>query len=231
MCMDNPADQSIIVDRESGVTLLGGVETSQEILTESLKRAPTLVAADSGLDQALAHGHVPVAVIGDLDSASAAALRRMPPGRVHRIGEQESTDFEKALRRIRAPLVIATGFRGGRLDHELAVLSALLRHKERPVLLLSEEEVVFHAPPRLALRLVPGMRVSLFPLLPVRGRSRGLRWPIDDLLLAPGGRIGTSNEATADEVHLEVAGPGLFVMLPREALDEAVRVLNPKRTP
>ncbi len=227
MCMDNPADQPIIVDRESGVTLLGGVETSQGILTESLQHAPTLVAADGGLDQALALGHVPAAVIGDLDSASPAALARMPPGSVHRVAEQESTDFEKALSRIRAPFVIATGFRGGRFDHELAVLSALLRHRTRPVLLLSKEEVVFHAPPRLALKLAPGMRVSLFPLLPVEGRSRGLRWPIDDLVLAPGGRVGTSNEAAATEVHLEVAGPGLLVLLPREALGEAVRVLAP----
>ncbi|RMD46444.1 MAG: thiamine pyrophosphokinase, partial [Alphaproteobacteria bacterium] len=95
-----------------------------------------------------------------------------------------------------------------------------------PVLLLDRSDVVFAAPPRLEIGAEPGMRVSLFPLAPVRGRSEGLRWPIDGLELAPGRRIGTSNEATARRVVVETEGPGLLVILPAAALEAALAALT-----
>ena len=52
-------------------------------------------------------------------------------GVLHRIAEQETTDFDKVLRSVAAPLAIAVGFSGGRLDHELAVLNCLLTRPDR----------------------------------------------------------------------------------------------------
>jgi thiamine pyrophosphokinase len=109
----------------------------------ALRRAPVLVAADGGADRALAAGHVPVAVIGDFDSLSAEARRRIPPDRQHRIAEQETTDFDKALRSIAAPFVLALGFAGARIDHSLAVFNTLLRHPGRVCIVLGAEDAVF----------------------------------------------------------------------------------------
>jgi thiamine pyrophosphokinase len=116
----------VIVDSLENVTLIGGGAVDSAQLARALDLAPVLVAADGGADSALAAGHVPRAVIGDMDSLSAAARDTIPAARIHPVPEQDSTDFEKALSRIRAPLVLGLGFMGPRLDHMLAVYHGLL---------------------------------------------------------------------------------------------------------
>ncbi|MFO0514127.1 MAG: thiamine pyrophosphokinase, partial [Rhodobacterales bacterium] len=112
-----------IVDSPDGVTLVGGGPVQGRMLGIALRRAPVLVAADGGADRALAAGHLPVAVIGDFDSLSSLGRNRIPADRQHMIAEQETTDFDKALRSIAAPFVLALGFAGARIDHGLAVFN------------------------------------------------------------------------------------------------------------
>lgn len=214
-----------IVASQTPVTLIGGSGCRMEDLEDVLMIAPTLVAADGGGAAALAMGHDPVAVIGDLDSlppASAAALA----DRLHKIDEQNSTDFDKALRSITAPLVIAVGFTGGRLDHELAVMSSLFAWPDRPCIVLGPETLVFHCPPRLRLGLAAGALVSLYPMQPLTVSSRGLTWELDRLALTPGGRLGTSNAARGPDVEVRPSGAGLLVILERQALGAAVKALQ-----
>jgi len=187
-----------------------------------LSRAPVLVAADGGADRALAAGYEPEAVIGDLDSLSDAARIQLA-GRLHHVTEQDSTDFDKALRHVDAPFILAVGVTGARVDHGLAVLNALVRHDGPPCLLLGSEDVIFHARRPVLLRMAMGERVSLFPMGRVTGRSEGLRWPINGMSFAPDGRIGTSNAASATTVRLDTDGPGMLVMVPRKRLDAAIR--------
>lgn len=205
------------------VTLVGGGPLSDEDLSTALALAPSLVAADGGADRCLQAGLAPLAVIGDMDSLSPQAAGRLAD-RLHPVAEQDSTDFDKALTRIDAPLVIALGFAGGRLDHELAALHSLLARAERPCLVLGPESLCLHAPPRLDLPLEAGAVVSLFPLAPVRVASTGLRWPTDALRFDPATRIGTSNEAMGP-VTLQAGGRGMLVILPRAALALAVHAL------
>jgi len=216
-----------IVDSPDGVTLVGGGPVQARLLGLALRRAPVLVAADGGADRALAAGHVPVAVIGDFDSLSAEARRRIPPDRQHRIAEQETTDFDKALRSIAAPFVLALGFAGARIDHSLAVFNTLLRHPGRVCIVLGAEDAVFLCPPDLTLRLPVGDRLSLFPMGAVRGTSDGLRWPIDGIALAPDGLIGTSNAVSGPSVRLRVDAARLLVILPRQRLDAVLDALLP----
>ncbi|MGI1662735.1 thiamine diphosphokinase [Palleronia sp. KMU-117] len=213
-----------IVETQHFVTILGPSDPRSEDVDEALRLAPVLVAADGAASHALAMGRLPDAVIGDLDSIPPDLARDLPADRLHRIDEQDTTDFEKCLVRIRAPLCLAVGFTGRRLDHELAVYSALVRHSARPCLVLGTEDVAFAAPARLALDLEPGTRVSLFPLSPLRGWSEGLRWPIGAVPFDPAGRIGTSNEATGP-VALSFERPGMLVILPRATLPQAMAAL------
>ncbi|MCT8329677.1 thiamine diphosphokinase [Albidovulum sediminis] len=209
------------------ITLLGGGEVDHETLAEALLLAPVIVAADGGANVAWAHGHSPEWVVGDLDSADRRKLADMPPERVLFVAEQETTDFEKCLRRLDAPFVLGLGFTGPRFDHSLSACNALARNPRSACLLLGRQDVIFHAPARLALDLDPGTRVSLFPMAEVTGRSDGLRWPIAGLTLAPGGRIGTSNEATG-RVEMEFDSAGMLVILPRAALRAAIAALRPE---
>lgn len=207
----------MIVESLTGVTLAGGAAFSRRELARAQGFAPRLVAADGGADRLLRFGAIPEAVIGDLDSISAPGRARMA-GRLFQIAEQETTDFDKALRSISAPFVLGLGFAGARADHGLAVLNTLVRHPDRRCLILSGSDVTFLAPPRLTLRLRPGSRMSLFPLGPVTGTSQGLRWPIDGLRFAPDGTIGTSNEVSAPEVSLCLDRPAMLVILPVRSL-------------
>ena len=179
-----------------------------------------MVAADGGADRLLALGAEPEAVIGDFDSISKAAQRRLA-GRLFPIREQVTTDFDKALRSIDAPFVLGLGFAGQRLDHGLAVLNGLVRHPDKRCVILSGTDVTFLAPQELSLRLPVGSRLSLFPMAAVEGESEGLRWPLDGFRFAPSGLIGTSNEVSGP-VRLRFSAAVMLVILPRSGLAAAL---------
>ena len=214
-----------IVASQTPVTLIGGSGCRMEDLEDVLMIAPTLVAADGGGAAALAMGHDPVAVIGDLDSLSGNARAQIPTDRIHPVADQDSTDFDKALRNISAPFVIGVGFTGGRIDHELAVFSVLVQRAAMPVILLGAEDVILRAPDAITLTLPVGTRFSVFPMSEVAARSVGLNWPLDGLTLSPGGMVGTSNITTAPTVRVEVERGQALLILPREHLNAVLAAL------
>jgi thiamine pyrophosphokinase len=218
--------KSPIVQSATGITLAGGGPFGRRDLALCLARAPLAVAADGGADRLLRFGTLPRAVIGDFDSLSDAARAAIPADRLHPLAEQATTDFDKALRSVRAPFVLALGFAGARQDHGLAALNTLVRRRAQPCILIGPKDVVFAAPDRITLDLRPGDVLSLFPMAPVRGESRGLVWPIDGLDLAPDGMIGTSNRVAAPRVELAFAAPGMLVILARNRLDAALKALR-----
>jgi len=213
-----------IVHETCPVTLIGGGKVKNSLLRAAIVHAPGVVCADGGARAALRAGLEPLAVIGDFDSIDTKTRAAIAPGILHHIEEQDSTDFEKALRAIEAPLVIGVGFHGGRVDHQLAALHGLLRYPERRVVLLSGQDAVFLLPPEVQLDLVAGTRVSLFPMRAVGVRSEGLRWATEGIGFAPGGRIGTSNAATGP-VRLETGAPGMLGIVPVEELARVVEGL------
>lgn len=209
-----------------GVTLIGGGGVGADVLARALALAPRLVAADGGADAAIALGQLPELAIGDFDSISDSARAALGPDRLHHMTEQESTDFDKALRHVAAAFTLAVGFAGARLDHTLAAFNVLARHPARRCVLLGDHDVAFLAPRELRLRLAPGTRLSLFPMAPVKGQGTGLRWPLEGFDFAPGGVIGTSNEAALPEVALRFSAPAMLVLLPAECLRAALAGLG-----
>jgi thiamine pyrophosphokinase len=211
----------VIVHSSDPITLLGGGQASAEDLAEALTLAPKLVAVDGGLVTAQMAGRLPDAVIGDMDSAPPEALALIPKAQQHLISEQQSTDFDKALRHTDAPVVVGVGFCGGRVDHQLAAFHTLLVHADRPCLLVGAGEVILIAPPKLSLGMERGEIVSLFPLVQVAGQSNGLEWPIDGLTFDPARFIGTSNRALG-QIELSLDAPGMLLIVPRRYLRELV---------
>jgi thiamine pyrophosphokinase len=205
----------------SGVTLVGAGRLTPAMLAQALARAPALIAADGGADSLLAMGHRPLAAIGDFDSISDATRATLGAQALIHDPGQDDTDFDKALRRIAAPLVLALGFTGDRMDHTLAAMNTLARNPRRPIVLEADADLCALCPPRLALDLPPGCRVSLMPLAQVRCASAGLRWQTEGLTFDPMGRIGTSNAATGP-VTLAPDAPRLLVMVPVAALDPLI---------
>ncbi|WP_316247449.1 thiamine diphosphokinase [Roseobacter fucihabitans] len=199
------------------MTLIGGGAVGAQDLYDALALAPICVAADSGADVAVQAGIDLAAVIGDMDSIAPATRAQIPDSKFHKIPEQMSTDFDKALRNIAAPCIIGVGFSGKRVDHQLGVLHTLVMRPEAACIILGADDIIFLCPRMFTLPLEPGTRVSLFPLGAVMGRSQGLEWPIEGLEFAPWGASGTSNRATGD-LHLEMDDPFMLCILPRRFL-------------
>jgi len=213
-----------IVSSLTPITLIGGADTAPETLSVALKFGGTVVCADSGADTALWAELNPVAVIGDMDSISDAA-REVYSDVMHPIAEQNSTDFDKALRHIDAPLVLGVGFNGARLDHEIGSMNVLVRHADRRCILIGTQSIVMVCPPRITLDLAVGTPVSLFPMAEVGCESDGLRWDTAGLRFAPDGQIGTLNAATGP-VTLRPDAPKMLLILPLAALDVTVQALS-----
>ncbi|MEM8787621.1 MAG: thiamine diphosphokinase [Pseudomonadota bacterium] len=208
-------------------TLIGGSETARFVLETALSHAPVLVAADGGADKALTLNHRPVAIMGDMDSLTNRQTWRNSDIKMYPIGDQDTTDFEKCLEYVQAPLLLACGFTGGRVDHTLAVMAALYRYRARPVIVLSRTDLVLHWPDDLVLDLPTGTRVSFHPVVPVAGLgSTGLAWDLAGLHLAPGGLLGTSNRATGGPVSARFEAPGALGILPLEHLPQVVAALS-----
>ena len=210
-----------IVSENEPITIVGGAHFSQELLLESLRRAPVVYAADGGANLCMQYGCQPKQVIGDLDSLYPSLRSEMDPSRIIHVAEQDTTDFEKLLIRVDAPFILAVGFMGGRIDHQMAVQTVLTAYEHRKIICLGEEDVMFMSPPEIDLPLDAGTRVSLYPMAPVQVRSTGLYWFTDGLSFAPDGQIGTSNHATGP-VTLLPSAPRMLVVLPKNCLDIAI---------
>lgn len=218
---------SRVLHRSAGpVTLVGGGPVEPGQLARALALAPEAVAADGGADVSLPGGRDFAAVIGDMDSVRSADALRARGVPLHPIADQDTTDLEKCLAGVAAPLLIGLGFLGGRIDHHLAAMNALVRHAGRPVVLIGGEDLCFACPTEFALDLAEGTRVSLFPMTEVRGTvSEGLRWPVTGLAMGPADRIGTSNVATGGRLRLAFDAPGMLVILPESLLAPVVERL------
>lgn len=163
-----------------------------------------VIAADSGLEHALALGRHADLVVGDFDSVSPESLERArAAGSVieEHPADKDATDLELALRaaqRSGATHVTVVGAGGGRLDHFLANALLLIAPEwsgfELEALVGEARVVVVR---RFAeLKGPVGSLVSLLaPGGPARGvRTSGLRWPLADDELRPGSTRGVSNE-------------------------------------
>jgi thiamine pyrophosphokinase len=170
----------------------------------NLDRSALVIAADSGLDHALALGFTADVVVGDLDSVSADALSRARDAGADvepHPAEKDETDLELALRRAVAlgvQRVTVIGGGGGRHDHLLAN-ALVLGHDDYAALEVDALVGTAHLTVvrrRAELRGAPGSFLSLLPLGGLaRGiRTEGLRYPLRNEALAPGTTRGVSNE-------------------------------------
>ncbi|WP_244606473.1 thiamine diphosphokinase [Arsenicitalea aurantiaca] len=198
------------------LVIVGGGRVDFDILAGLVASGAHMVGADGGADLIAQAGVVPDAIIGDLDSlADPQGWARRT--RVIHVAEQETTDFEKALYCTRAPVTVALGMTGGRFDHTLAALDAVLRHAhERALILVDEEDVALAATGPVRFTVGRGERISIHPLGPARFLgSEGLDYPLQGVELKPGGRTGTSNVATNGTFSIEPepgAAPYLLIL-------------------
>lgn len=185
------------------IAIVGGGFVDTALLLDLAARDVALIGADGGGDVIGSVGLVPYAIVGDLDSLAdreAWAART----RVLHIAEQDTTDFQKAIYSTSAPITLALGVTGKRLDHTLAALSAVLQYSpSRHLLIVDEVDVALAVVGAVEFNATAGERVSVHPLLPISfAASEGLLYPLDGLTLEMGRRVGSSNAATGGRVTI-----------------------------
>jgi len=210
----------------NAITLLGGAPFNMTTLQESLFYAPVVIGVDGGGNTELPENYEFSLVLGDLDSLTQGQALQMKGVPVIHIHEQDTTDFEKALRTVHAQIYLGVGFTGGQLDHTLAAMNTLVKNPHLKIILIGDVDIVFLIPPVLELNLQKGATVSFFPMAEVRGViSEGLRWSVQNLEMSPDKRIGTSNMATGGPIRVQFNHRKVLVILKRNMLATIIKSL------
>lgn len=215
-----PAAESPAAAPFTAVVVIGGGALSPRALDvlAAVDTQRRVIAADSGLDHAVAAGLRPDMLVGDLDSISASG-RMWAYAHELLIDEhpeaKDETDTELALAAAAAmPDVQHLLLLGGidldgvdRLDHLLGTLLGLghvaLAHLRTITAVIGSSEMrVVHGGRSLDLRLDDG---QLFSLLALHGPCSGVtltgaRWPLEGAQLAPTEARGVSNVSDGDTV-------------------------------
>jgi thiamine pyrophosphokinase len=183
-----------------------------------------VLAADGGTRHALTLGLSPAAVIGDLDSLSAADRPRLEAAGTRLIEhrrDKDETDLELALdfaaEQGCAAIVIVAAL-GGRLDQTLANLALLTAPRFSTLDLRLDDgvEEAFFVRQRGRIQGRPGDLVSLLPWGgPASGVvTEGLRWPLRAESLYPERTRGVSNELLAETATVSLTA-GLLLVIHR----------------
>ncbi len=219
----------VLIGTDRIMVIAGGGSVDPDLLKSLENDGAMVIAADGGAAACASASIVPEAIIGDMDSLKKRTEWEQKT-RVIEIKEQQTTDFEKCLYSTRAPLTIGLGLSGKRLDHTLGALDVMLRYgKKRRIVLVDETDLALLVNSAFSFAVTPGDRVSIHPLERVKfARSKGLKYPLDGLELAPGKRSGTSNEAINGRFTIE-PGPnedgGWLLLLDKHYLKPLIATL------
>jgi thiamine pyrophosphokinase len=190
-----------------------------------------VIAADSGLEHALALGLDVAIAVGDFDSAAPEVVSRAEGSgtRIERHpAEKDATDLELALDAalsLGSKRILVLAGDGGRLDHLLSTLLLLGSSRYEAV-----EIDAFIGPARAhvvrgecAIEGVLGELISLFALHgPAEGvRTEGLVYPLAGETLEPGSSRGVSNVFAAETARISVESGVLLAVRPSPRTDGA----------
>ena len=226
---DQPDEQA---QHDTVVLVAGGPDSSGSgngLPAFAVPLGTPVVAADGGVDRALALGLQVTTAVGDFDSVTAEGLEavRAAGARIERHPEdKDATDLELALDVALAlgpRRIVVLGSDGGRLDHLLSTLlvlgSARFAACEIDAHLGQATAHVVRGERRL--QGEQGELISLFALHgPAHGVStEGLRFPLRGETLEPGSSRGVSNVFAAHEARIELARGVLLAVRPGERID------------
>ncbi len=185
-----------------------------------------IIAADGGLDHALAAGLEPSVLVGDLDSVSASALAWASEHTTivrHPI-DKPATDTELAVAHaasLAPDRILLVAGAGDRLDHAVAALGALGAAAVAGVDHLeawwgADQFVVIHGPGSTTLDLPIG---TTFSVLATHGAAEGVtvqgaRWPLHDHRLEPLVGLGVSNQVVEPPVSVSVQSGVITIVVP-----------------
>jgi thiamine pyrophosphokinase len=218
------------VEIETVVVVAGG-HPSPGCVPE-LPEGAHVIAADSGIDRALALGLRIDRAIGDFDSVSTAGLAAAEAAGVlieRHPAAKDATDLELALDAaiaLEPSRILVIGSAGGRLDHLLGSILLLgdARYASATIdAYLGDNRITVIRGSR-RLTGTPGEIVSLLPLHgPAEGvTTSGLEYPLHGETLPAGTSRGVSNVFAAAEAQITVVDGCLVAVTPGSERKESL---------
>ncbi len=183
----------------------------------SVSENDLVICADASYEKAVRHGLTPDFIIGDFDSGSRpesadCKVVEYPP-------EKDDTDtmlcIKKAIELGYADIVIVGGI-GGRLDHTLANISALLYADERGVkaTLEGSGNKAFIVSGDVKIKKEENTYISFFPITATACISlTGTKYKASGLTISQSFPIGVSNEITEDFAEITVTGGKILAVM------------------
>lgn len=207
---------------KKSVLITGGLTPPFSRICKIIKDAEQVVAADSGLDYALAHAVKPDMVVGDFDSLrTTEALNQLPAAKILRFDvDKDETDTEIGIRFLLDKgyqKITIIGGGGGRLDHLLGIVSLFFRprrpsewYTHRDYIVLIDKDFIGHG--------WQGRCVSFFPLTAkCRVKTSGLKWPLNRLKWRPG--VASLSNQVSDSVFSIKVKTGRLLLLANLSAD------------
>jgi thiamine pyrophosphokinase len=223
------------------VVLAGGDPLPASLLAdvaEAIDHASLTVAADAGLHHAHRADREVDVLIGDLDSVDPEALeqaRRAGTDVRSYPVDKDATDLALALNLVlertagagagagagaragaERPDVLVIGGHGGRTDHLVANLLLLAAERHAPLRIHAwwGADMLHIVRDSVRLTGAVGSNVSLLALHGAAEgvRTTGLRFPLDDAVLAAGSSLGMSNRMSAPDATVAVRSGVLAVL-------------------
>jgi thiamine pyrophosphokinase len=211
------------VSNEMVVVVAGG-EAPTAASARTVPAGAPVVAADGGLEHALALGLTVTVAVGDFDSASpeAVAAVEQAGARVERHpAAKDATDLELALDvalGLTPERVLVLAGVGERLDHLLSALLLIAGPRYAGIEIDARigRSLTHVVREERTLQGAPGELVSLVPVHgPAMGvRTEGLVYPLDGETLEPGSTRGVSNLFANDTARVELERGVVLAMRP-----------------
>lgn len=157
---------------------------------------------------------IPDLVIGDFDSVGEVASDVS----VLKLADQDTTDFEKALRYLVTSgfeKVLVLGGTGKQHDHFLGNLSAAKRYQsELDIVFYDQSQYFFLGGRETTIETQKGKIISLYPFPEAHGiRTAGLQYPLNNERLTMHTRIGTRNVSTSHQVNIVKDSGDLWIFV------------------
>ena len=200
------------------VVFLNGTHPPMRIIRKSLENSRLLIGADGGANFLFRKNITPDVIIGDMDSISKKAFDFFAGEgvKMHRIKEQETTDFEKSLNyccKNGVKEVDVLGSLSMRPDHMLNNFSVMKRFsKKMNIRIVAEEFEVFFAPKKLSFSYRKNETVSLLGM-PVAKcvTTSGLKYRLKCEDLEFGKREGSLNQSVSESVVIDFKSGHLLI--------------------
>lgn len=198
--------------------VVGNGEVSQKLLKKLVKNFPFVLAADGGADALLAAGKMPDTVVGDLDSVSKNARKKIPAERFFFVDNQNNTDLEKSLAFLAArgcKMCTLVGFTGGREDFSVGNLLALFAFADKMQLCVAGDGwTIFPLTRARSFACEKGKRVSLLLVEECSGVTlKGLKFPLKNVRLPFGATRTLSNETTGKRFTVSLKSGKMLVYI------------------